>query len=107
MSAATAAFAESGHRGPACRRDRAVHGAGAGRSDQPSSSGPLPPQPRDYSPGNAGLRRDNRHYDLKRGSDQDGSEAKQTKANNPQQSWGFEGEPPEAVIMDSGMGDGT
>jgi hypothetical protein len=24
------------------------------------------------------------------------------QANNPQQSWGFEGEPPEAVIKDSG-----
>src|SRR5262249_9128240 len=28
-------------------------------------------------------------------------------ANNPQQSWGFEGEPPEAVIKDSGTRDGT
>ena len=30
-----------------------------------------------------------------------------TQANNPQQSWGFEGEPPEAVIKDSGTRDGT
>src|SRR5215831_9312819 len=29
------------------------------------------------------------------------------RANNPQQSWGFEGEPPEAVIKDSGTRDGT
>jgi hypothetical protein len=29
------------------------------------------------------------------------------KANNPQQSWGFEGEPPEAVIKDSGTRAGT
>ena len=29
------------------------------------------------------------------------------KANNPQQSWGFGGEPPEAVIKDSGTRDGT
>jgi hypothetical protein len=28
-------------------------------------------------------------------------------ANNPQQSWGFGGEPPEAVIKDSGTRDGT
>jgi hypothetical protein len=28
-------------------------------------------------------------------------------ANNPQQSWGFEGEPPEAVTKDSGTRDGT
>jgi poly-gamma-glutamate synthesis protein (capsule biosynthesis protein) len=28
-------------------------------------------------------------------------------ANNPQQSWGFDGEPPEAVIKDSGTRDGT
>ena len=28
-------------------------------------------------------------------------------ANNPQQSWGFEGEPPEAVIKDSVTRDGT
>jgi hypothetical protein len=27
--------------------------------------------------------------------------------NNPQQSWGFEGEPPEAVIKDFGTRDGT
>jgi hypothetical protein len=31
----------------------------------------------------------------------------QGKANNPQQSWGFEGEPPKAVIKDSGTRDGT
>ena len=30
-----------------------------------------------------------------------------TLANNPQQSWGFEGEPPEAVIKDFGTRDGT
>jgi hypothetical protein len=29
------------------------------------------------------------------------------RANNPQQSRGFEGEPPEAVIKDSGTRDGT
>jgi hypothetical protein len=29
------------------------------------------------------------------------------EANNPQQSWGFEGEPPEAVIKDSGTRAGT
>ena len=29
------------------------------------------------------------------------------EANNPQQSWGFEGEPPEAVIKDVGTRDGT
>jgi hypothetical protein len=29
------------------------------------------------------------------------------QANNPQQSWGFEGEPPEAVMKDSGTRDGT
>jgi hypothetical protein len=29
------------------------------------------------------------------------------KANNPQQSWGFGGEPPEAVMKDSGTRDGT
>ena len=29
------------------------------------------------------------------------------EANNPQQSWGFEGEPPEAVIKDFGTRDGT
>ena len=29
------------------------------------------------------------------------------KANNPQQSWGFEGEPPEAVMKDSGTRDAT
>src|SRR6516164_10371302 len=29
------------------------------------------------------------------------------KANNPQQSWGFEGEPPEAVRKDSGTRDGN
>jgi hypothetical protein len=29
------------------------------------------------------------------------------EANDPQQSWGFEGEPPEAVIKDSGTRDGT
>jgi hypothetical protein len=29
------------------------------------------------------------------------------KANNPQQSWGFEGEPPEAVTKDFGTRDGT
>jgi hypothetical protein len=29
------------------------------------------------------------------------------KANDPQQSWGFEGEPPEAVIKDSGTRDVT
>jgi hypothetical protein len=34
-------------------------------------------------------------------------EDKPTAANNPQQSWGFEGEPPEAVIKDLGMSDGT
>jgi hypothetical protein len=28
-------------------------------------------------------------------------------ANNPQQSWGFAGEPPEAVIKDFGTRDGT
>jgi hypothetical protein len=28
------------------------------------------------------------------------------KANDPQQSWGFEGEPPKAVIKDSGTRDG-
>jgi len=28
-------------------------------------------------------------------------------ANNPQQSWGFEGEPPKAVMKDSGTRDGT
>ena len=28
-------------------------------------------------------------------------------ANNPQQSWGFEGEPPKAVIKDSGTRYGT
>jgi hypothetical protein len=28
-------------------------------------------------------------------------------ANNPQQSWGFGGEPPEAVMKDSGTRDGT
>jgi hypothetical protein len=28
-------------------------------------------------------------------------------ANNPQQSWGFDGEPPEAVIKESGTTDGT
>ena len=28
-------------------------------------------------------------------------------ANNPQQSWGFEGEPPEAVMKDSGTRDWT
>jgi hypothetical protein len=28
-------------------------------------------------------------------------------ANDPQQSWGFEGEPPEAVIKDSGTRDVT
>jgi hypothetical protein len=28
------------------------------------------------------------------------------KANNPQQSWGFEGEPPKAVMKDSGTRDG-
>jgi hypothetical protein len=33
--------------------------------------------------------------------------ARAFQANNPQQSWGFEGEPPEAVIKDSGKGDGT
>src|SRR5262245_37367610 len=30
-----------------------------------------------------------------------------TEANNPQQSWGFEGEPPEAVTKDTGTRDGT
>jgi hypothetical protein len=30
-----------------------------------------------------------------------------TSANNPQQSWGFDGEPPEAVIKESGTRDGT
>jgi hypothetical protein len=30
-----------------------------------------------------------------------------SSANNPQQSWGFEGEPPEAVIKDSRTRDGT
>ena len=34
-------------------------------------------------------------------------EDKPTAANNPQQSWGFEGEPPEAVIKDFGTRDGT
>jgi hypothetical protein len=29
------------------------------------------------------------------------------EANNPQQSWGFEGEPPEAVTKDFGTRDGT
>ena len=29
------------------------------------------------------------------------------QANNPQQSWGFEGEPPEAVTKDFGTRDGT
>jgi hypothetical protein len=29
------------------------------------------------------------------------------KYNNPQQSWGFGGEPPEAVMKDSGTRDGT
>jgi hypothetical protein len=29
------------------------------------------------------------------------------QANDPQQSWGFEGEPPEAVIKDSGTRDVT
>ena len=29
------------------------------------------------------------------------------EANNPQQSWGFEGEPPEAVIKNSGTRVGT
>jgi hypothetical protein len=29
------------------------------------------------------------------------------KANNPQRSWGFEGEPPKAVMKDSGTRDGT
>jgi hypothetical protein len=29
------------------------------------------------------------------------------EANNPQQSWGFDGEPPEAVIKESGTRDGT
>jgi hypothetical protein len=29
------------------------------------------------------------------------------KANNPQHSWGFEGEPPKAVMKDSGTRDGT
>jgi hypothetical protein len=29
------------------------------------------------------------------------------KANTPQQSWGFDGEPPEAVIKESGTRDGT
>jgi hypothetical protein len=29
------------------------------------------------------------------------------EANNPQQSWGFEGEPPEAVMKDSRTRDGT
>jgi hypothetical protein len=29
------------------------------------------------------------------------------QANNPQQSWGFGGEPPEAVMKDSGTRDGT
>jgi hypothetical protein len=29
------------------------------------------------------------------------------QANNPQQSWGFEGEPPEAVTKDSGTRVGT
>ena len=28
-------------------------------------------------------------------------------ANNPQQSWGFDGEPPEAVMKDSGTREGT
>jgi hypothetical protein len=32
---------------------------------------------------------------------------KELRANNPQQSWGFEGEPPEAVIKDFGTRDGT
>jgi TIR domain len=32
---------------------------------------------------------------------------RQKLANNPQQSWGFDGEPPEAVIKDSGTRDGT
>jgi integrase len=27
------------------------------------------------------------------------------RANNPQQSWGFDGEPPEAVMKDSGTSD--
>jgi hypothetical protein len=34
-------------------------------------------------------------------------EARRSRANNPQQSWGFEGEPPEAVIKDYGTRDGT
>ena len=33
--------------------------------------------------------------------------AQAAPANNPQQSWGFEGEPPEAVIKDSGTRVGT
>jgi hypothetical protein len=32
---------------------------------------------------------------------------KKKAANNPQQSWAFEGEPPEAVIKDVGTRDGT
>jgi hypothetical protein len=35
------------------------------------------------------------------------SSANWDEANNPQQSWGFEGEPPEAVIKDSGTRVGT
>ena len=29
------------------------------------------------------------------------------EANNPQQSWGFDGEPPEAVMKDFGTREGT
>jgi hypothetical protein len=41
------------------------------------------------------------------GSPADLGDPRRTTANNPQQSWGFEGEPPEAVIKDSGTRDGT
>jgi RNA-directed DNA polymerase len=37
----------------------------------------------------------------------DGKVALENKANDPQQSWGFGGEPPEAVMKDSGTRDGT
>src|SRR5215467_7028537 len=36
-----------------------------------------------------------------------GGTGKSSRANNPQQSWGFEGEPPEAVTKDSGTRVGT
>ena len=50
---------------------------------------------------------DNRIFRQRHPQPRDGSLPIETEANNPQQSWGFGGEPPEAVMKDSGTRDGT